>query len=43
MQQALKYIFDMKRLPIILALVLTGVFFTVRTLGSANPTPSVQV
>ncbi len=39
MQHALKYIFDMKRLPIILALVLTGVFFTVRTLGSANPTP----
>jgi carboxyl-terminal processing protease len=39
MQQALKYIFDMKRLPIILALVLTGVFFTVRTLGSSNSTP----
>ena len=42
MQQALKYIFDMKRFPIILALVLTGVFFTVRTLGSSNPNPPTK-
>ena len=39
MQQALKYIFDMKRLPIILALLLAGVFLTVRTLGTPNPVP----
>jgi carboxyl-terminal processing protease len=39
MQNALKYIFDMKRLPIILALVLAGVFLTVRTLGSSNAAP----
>ena len=39
MQQALKYIFDMKRLPIILALLLAGVFLTVRTLGTPNPAP----
>lgn len=29
----------MKRFPIILALVLTGVFFTVRTVGRTNPNP----
>src|SRR5688572_10488837 len=39
MQKALKYIFDMKRFPIILALVLTGVFFTVRTVGRTNANP----
>jgi carboxyl-terminal processing protease len=39
MQTALKYIFDMKRFPIILALVLTGVFFTVRTVGRTNSNP----
>ncbi len=39
MHKAVKYIFNMKRLPIILALVLAGVFFTTRSLGksSANP------
>lgn len=42
MQQALKYIFDMKRFPIILALVLAGVFLTVRTLGKSNPIPPTK-
>ena len=42
MQQALKYIFDMKRFPIILALVLAGVFLTVRTLGKSNPVPPTK-
>ncbi len=42
MQQALKYIFDMKRFPIILALVLTGVFLTVRSLGKSNTTPPTK-
>src|ERR1044071_2118200 len=42
MRNALKYIFDMKRFPIILALVLAGVFLTVRTLGKANSTPPTK-
>lgn len=32
----------MKRFPIILALVLTGVFFTVRTVGRTNPNPPTK-
>lgn len=32
----------MKRLPIILALVLAGVFLTVRTLGTPNPAPPTK-
>lgn len=38
-QTALKYIFDMKRLPIILALVLAGVFFAFRSQGKTTPNP----
>ena len=40
MRKAVKYILDMKRFPIILALVLAGVFLTVRTLGKSNTPPS---
>lgn len=39
MQHALKYIFDMKRLPIILALVLAGVFFAFRSQGKTTTPP----
>ena len=39
MQKALKYIFDMKRFPIILVLVLAGVFFATRSLGKSNTPP----
>jgi carboxyl-terminal processing protease len=39
MQNALKYIFDMKRLPIILALLLTGVFFAFRSQGKPTTLP----
>src|SRR6476620_1401009 len=38
MQKAFKYIFDMKRLPIILVLVLAGVFFAFRSQGKATTT-----
>jgi len=39
MQHAFKYIFDMKRLPIILALVLAGVFFAFRSQGKTTTLP----
>ena len=39
MQNAFKYMFDMKRLPIILALVLAGVFFATRSQGNSNANP----
>ena len=39
MQDAFKYILDMKRLPIILALVLTGIFFATRSQGKSTNTP----
>ncbi|RYF81907.1 MAG: PDZ domain-containing protein, partial [Chitinophagaceae bacterium] len=39
MHKALKYILDMKRLPIILALVLAGVFFATRSQGKTNSLP----
>lgn len=42
MHKALKYIFDMKRFPIILALVLAGVFLTVRTLGKSTSVPPTK-
>lgn len=39
MHKAFKYIFDMKRFPIILAMVLAGVFLAFTTLGKSNETP----
>ncbi len=39
MRNALNYIFDMKRLPIILALVLAGTFLAIRSQGKTNETP----
>jgi carboxyl-terminal processing protease len=39
MHKAFKYIFNMKRLPIILVLVVAGVFLTTRSLGKSNATP----
>jgi len=39
MRKALNYIFDMKRLPIVLALVLAGVFFAFRSQGKTNTLP----
>ena len=39
MQNALKYIFDMKRLPIILVLVLAGIFFATRSQGKSTTLP----
>src|SRR5688572_14663256 len=39
MQSALKYIFNMKRLPIFLVLVLAGVFLATRSLGKSNTPP----
>lgn len=39
MQNAFKYILDMKRLPIILALVLAGLFFAFRSQGKPTTNP----
>lgn len=39
MRKAVNYIFDMKRLPIILALVLAGVFFAFRSQGKTTALP----
>ncbi len=36
MPQALKYIFSMKRLPILLGLIAIGIFFTVRSMGTTK-------
>lgn len=42
MRNALNYIFDMKRFPIILVLVLAGVFFATRSLGKTSEAPPTK-
>lgn len=39
MASALKYIFNMKRLPLLLLMVAAGVFLTMKTLGTEKSTP----
>lgn len=38
MPEAIKYLFSMKRLPVVLALVAIGIFFTFRTMGTTKTT-----
>jgi carboxyl-terminal processing protease len=39
MPPAIKYIFDMKRLPILLTMLALGIFLTIRTLGTGTAEP----
>ncbi|MDB5205670.1 MAG: tail-specific protease [Flavisolibacter sp.] len=42
MHKALKYLFDMKRFPIILILAIAGVFFATRSSGKSNAAPPTK-
>lgn len=39
MPKAIKYLISMKRLPIVIAMVIAGVFFAVNTMGKSNTPP----
>ena len=42
MPKALKYLFSMKRLPIVIVMVITGVFIAFNTMGKTNDDPPTK-
>src|SRR5688500_16118372 len=42
MPPAIKYLLDMKRLPLLLLMLAGGIFLTIRTLGTENPDPPTK-